>query len=101
MDKKTQEKLNRELGNTRLADKELDNAVYTGFLNDVMTRIEQRREELNKKSNIYTQAYLAKKIGLSRATYTNYMNGSSNSMTVVTLKKIADVLSCNVTDFIN
>ena len=92
MTKEYQELLNKELKAECDADKELEEIISREYVKKIMERVEQRRE-------IYTQAYLAKKSGLSRSAYNNYKSGYRSSIKVVTLKRMADVLRCDITDF--
>ena len=99
MTKEHQELLNKELKAECDADKELEEIISREYVKKIMERVEQRREILNENSEIYTQAYLAKKSGLSRSAYNNYKSGYRSSIKVVTLKRMADVLRCDITDF--
>ena len=71
MTKEYQELLNKELKAECDADKELEEIISREYVKKIMERVEQRREILNENSEIYTQAYLAKKSGLSRSAYNN------------------------------
>lgn len=99
MKKDIQEQLNRELEAERNAINELEESCLYEFAENVMGRVEQRREEFYKKSKKYTKSYLAKKAGLSRSAYNNYISGYRYSITVVALKRMADTLDCDITDF--
>lgn len=99
MTKEYQELLNKELKAECDVDKELEEIISREYVKKIMERVEQRREILNENSEIYTQAYLAKKSGLSRSAYNNYKSGYRSSIKVVTLKRMADVLRCDITDF--
>lgn len=99
MTKECQEQLNKELKAECDAYNELEEIIFYDYVKKIMERVEQKRKTLYKDSKIYTQAYLARKSGLSRSAYDNYKSGYSNSIKVVTLKRMADVLRCDITDF--
>ena len=100
MSKKLQKQLNRDLKTGCNADREIETTYLYQFTDDVMQRVEQRRKELYKKcGGIYTQGYLAKRVGIARMTYSTYINNTSITIKLTMLKKMADVLECDITDF--
>ena len=101
MKKEMQEQLNKELKAESDAYNELEESCLYEFVEKVMERVEQRRKKLYQKSKIYTQTYLSKKSGLSRSAYDNYRSGYRNSIKLFTLKRLADVLNCDITDFLD
>ncbi|WP_338542746.1 helix-turn-helix domain-containing protein [Paenibacillus tundrae] len=58
-------------------------------------RLKNEREEMKKKSPIWTQEYVAKILGVARPTYTAYENGTKQPP-MDTMNKIADLFGVNV-----
>lgn len=99
MTEERKKQLDRELKAEYVACSELEDSCLFEFVDEVMERVEQRRKELYRKSKKYTQTYLLKKSGLSRSAYNNYRNYKRNCIKLVTLKRMADTLHCDITDF--
>ncbi|GEM_PF-2855563 len=100
MKKDLKEQLNKDLKAGCNADNEIETAYLYQFADSVMQKVEQRRKELYKKSGgIYSQEYLAKRAGITRVTYNTYLNDTGTTIKLITLRKIADVLKCDIKEF--
>lgn len=101
MRKNLQEQLNKDLKVGCNADCEMENVQLYKFMEDVMQRVELKRGELfDKCGGIYSQGYLAKKAGISRVTYNNYLNNGNIAIKLITLKRMADILRCDIIEFL-
>lgn len=89
----------QELKRDRIADKELNTEQYYS-IDNVMNNIERLRKERKKKCPYLTQDYLARKSGISLATYKNYLSGASDNITLKTLINIAQTLNCDVRELL-
>lgn len=97
---RTTDYLNQELKKERIAEKEINNIIQSSSIIKIMNNVEDKRQELYKKSSLYTQEYVAKKAGISLVTYWNYKTGRSNGTKWITIENLAHVLKCDVLDII-
>ena len=96
----TKEELEQELEHDRIVEREINDVTQPIMIQDVMISIEKVRKSRQKEYPVYTQAYLAKKAGISRATYHNYLKGKYDSIELKTVLNIVHELRCNITDVI-
>lgn len=103
----TTKKLNEELKHDYITDKELNQVDYYKYIENVLKNIEnirkKRLKELKSSNGInehYTQKDVAKRAGVSIATYKNYMSRKSYNISLITVLKIAHVLRCDLNDIL-
>lgn len=96
----TKEELECELKRERMADKEIDDTIQSIPITDIMRNIERLRKTRRKEIPMYTQEYLARKSGISRGTYQNYLHGEKDNLKVKTLLQMVDVLRCDIADVV-
>ena len=96
----TKDKLEQELERDCIADREINNAIQSIPITDIMKNVERLRKIRQKKFPMYTQEFFAKKVGISRGTYQNYLHGEEDALKVKTLLKMVDVLRCDIADVV-
>lgn len=96
----TDQKLNKELKQDRVAEKEINDATQSVSVQEVMRNIERVRKSRQKKYPKCTQVYLAGKAGISRATYMSYLSGYSDGIKLKTLMNIVHELQCDIVDVV-
>lgn len=101
MDKKwTQTELDKELELSRIAEKELNDAIQPFSVMDVMKNIENERKKLMKKNPRYTQRYFANMVGIGRTTYQYYINGDSDNISLKAIMNIVQALHIDFSDIL-
>lgn len=74
--------------------------LQRGVTEKVIKDLEDRRKERRKKYPAYTQEYVAKRAGISLSTYKGYINDRGYCIDLITVKQLADILECRLSDVI-
>ena len=100
-EKSKQKQLEEELKRACKADKEVNDVLQYYFIDKVMENIETiRKKRFKDFPDNYTQKKVAKRAGISRSTYTNYVQSRSYDISLLTVWKIAQILDCNLSDIL-
>lgn len=91
------EKLNKT---TLRANRETQRLIAGVFAEKVIKDLEERRKEHWKKYPAYTQEYVAEHAGISLSTYKGYLNDRGYCIDLITVKQIADILGCRLSEVI-
>lgn len=98
--KRTQEELEQELKNDRIEEKEDKYRLNKIFVQKVMKAIEDERKRRMKTYPCYTQAYVAKKSGISLSTYKSYLLGNNANLCLATFRDMVKILNINPDDIL-
>lgn len=97
MDNNRTEKLEWE---TLRAKREMQRVTAGSFAEKVIEELEDRRKERRKKYPACTQKYVAEQAGISLSTYKGYIYDRGYCIDLITVKQIADILGCRLSDVI-
>lgn len=97
MDNNQTEKLKQE---TLCTEREMQRVTAGAFAEKVITDLEERRKERRKKYPAYTQKHVAEQAGISLSTYKGYINDRGYCIDLITVKQLADILGCRLSDVI-
>lgn len=98
--KKAKTKLELELIREKREEREIQRVTAGPFAEKVIEELEDRRKERRKKYPAYTQKYVAEQAGISLSTYKEYVSGCSYCIDLITVKQIADILGCRLSEVI-
>lgn len=85
---------------TLRTEREMQRVTAGVFAEKVIKDLEDRRKERRKKYPAYTQEYVANQAGISLSTYKGYINDRGYCIDLITVKQLADILGCRLSDVI-
>lgn len=100
LSKNQSEELKKESRCDRRAEREMQRLIGQPFTDKVIDSLEKQRRKRWKDCKIYTQKYVAEKAGISLSTYKGYLRDRSYDIDLITVKNIADMLGCKLSDVI-
>lgn len=85
---------------TLRANRETQRVTAGVFAEKIIKDLEERRKERREKYPAYTQEYVAEQAGISLSTYKGYINDRGYCIDLITVKQIADILGCRLSEVI-